>query len=116
MLEAEKPREGKEGIRVEALIFGFCLFTCDVNIFLLLSYKTYKKTLLAVCFSLLSLALTWITVHFWKLLLISSGKDTALLGFRHSPVVPILLGLLALAALAGLVLSLVQLAKSKKPE
>ena len=116
MLEAEKPGKGKEGIRVEAMIFGFCLISSDINIFLLLSYKTYKKTLLAVCFSLLSLALTWITVHFWKLLLISSGKDTALLGFRHSPVVPILLGLLALAALVGLALSLVQLAKSKKAE
>ena len=98
---------------MEAMIFGFCLLTCDVNIFLLLSYK---KSLLAVCFSLLSLALTWITVHFWKLLLISSGKDTALLGFHHSPLVPILLGLLALAALVGLALSLVQLAKSKKAE
>ena len=99
---------------MEAMIFGFCLISSDINIFLLLSYKTHKKTLLAVLFSLLSLALTWVTVHFWKLLLISSGKDTALLGFRHSPVVPILLGLLALAALAGLVLSLAQLAKNKK--
>ena len=116
MLEAEKPGKEKEGSSVEAMIFGFCLLTCDINIFLLLSYKTYKKTLLAVCFSLLSLALTWITVHFWKLLLISSGKDTALLGFRHSPLVPILLGLLALAALVGLARSLVQLAKSKKAE
>ena len=62
---------------MEAMIFGFCLISSDINIFLLLSYKTYKKTLLAVCFSLLSLALTWVTVHFWKLLLISSGKDTA---------------------------------------
>ena len=116
MLEAEKPGKGKEGSGVEAMIFGFCLISSDINIFLLLSYKTYKKTLLAVCFSLLSLALTWITVHFWKLLLISSGKDTALLGFHHSPLVPILLGLLALAALVGLALSLVQLAKSKKAE
>ena len=66
MLEAEKPREGKEGIRVEALIFGFCLFTCDVNIFLLLSYK---KSALAAGFSLLSLVLTWVTLHFWKKLL-----------------------------------------------
>ena len=93
---------------MEAMIFGFCLLTCDVNIFLLLSYK---RSLLAVCFSLLSLALTWITVHFWLQLLVASGRDTALLGLRHSPVVPILLALLALAALIGLVLSLVQLVK-----
>ena len=116
MLEAEKPLPEKGETRMEAMIFGFCLLTCDINIFLLLSYKTYKKTLLAVLFSLLSLALTWVTVHFWKLLLLASGRDTALLGFRHSPLVPILLGLLALAALAGLVLSLARLAKSKKPE
>ena len=96
---------------MEAMIFGFCLLTCDVNIFLLLSYK---KSLLAVCFSLLSLALTWITVHFWRLLLIASGRDTALLGFRHSPVVPILLALLALAALVGLVLSVAQWVKNRE--
>ena len=47
---------------MEAMIFGFCLVTSDINIFLLLSYKTYKKSLLAAAFSLLSLVLTGITV------------------------------------------------------
>ncbi len=96
---------------MEALIFGFCLVTSDVNIFLLLSYK---KSLLAAAFSLLSLALTWITAFFFRRLLLSSGKDAALLGFRQQPVIPILLGLLALAALIGLVLALVQWVKNKK--
>ena len=93
---------------MEAMIFGFCLVTCDVNIFLLLSYK---KSLLAVAFSLLSLALTGVTAYFFRRLLLSSGKDAALLGFPHSPVIPVLLCLLALAALVGLVLALVQLVK-----
>ena len=95
---------------MEAMIFGFCLITCDVNIFLLLSYK---KSLLAVAFSVLSLFLTWITAHFFRLLLISSGKDAALLGFRQYPAVPILLAILALAALIGLALSAVQWRKKK---
>lgn len=93
---------------MEAMIFGFCLVTCDVNIFLLLSYK---KSLLAASFSVLSLALTWVTAHFFRRLLLASGKDAALLGFRQYPAVPILLCLLALAALVGLVLALVQLVK-----
>jgi hypothetical protein len=116
MLEGENPPFSEGGTRMEAIVFGFCLLTCDINIFLLLSYKTLKKTLLAVCFSLLSLVLAWITTHFWLKLLAASGRDAALLGFHHSPPVPILLGLLALAALVGLVLSVVQLAKSKKAE
>ena len=93
------------------MIFGFCLVTCDVNIFLLLSYK---KSLLAVAFSLLSLALTGVTVYFFRRLLISSGKDAALLGFRQYPAVPIILCLLALAALVGLVLAVRQLVKKDK--
>ena len=96
---------------MEAMIFGFCLITCDVNIFLLLSYK---KSLLAVAFSLLSLALTGVTVYFFRRLLLSSGKDTALLGFPQYPVVPVILCLLALAALAGLVLAVRQLVKKDK--
>ena len=96
---------------MEAMIFGFCLVTCDINIFLLLSYKTHKKSLLAAAFSLLSLVLTWVTAHFFRQLLISSGKDPALLGFRQNPAVPVLLAVLALLALIGLVLALVQLAK-----
>ena len=99
---------------MEAMIFGFCLVTSDINIFLLLSYKTYKKSLLAAAFSLLSLALTGVTAYFFRRLLLSSGKDAALLGFHQSPAVPILLGLLALAALVGLVMALVQLVKLKR--
>ncbi len=95
---------------MEAMIFGFCLFTCDVNIFLLLSYK---KSALAAGFSLLSLALTWVTLHFWKKLLLAGGKDAALLGFRQYPGILIVVGLLALAALVGLVLSAVQWRKKK---
>ena len=93
---------------MEAMIFGLCLLTSDVNIFLLLSYH---KSLLALAFSVLSLALAGVTAHFFRQLLLSSGKDAALLGFPQAPVVPILLCLLTLAALAGLVLALVQLVK-----
>ena len=93
---------------MEAMIFGLCLITSDINIFLLLSNR---KSLLAIAFSVLSLALTVVTAHFFRQLLLSSGKDAALLGFPHSPVIPVLLCLLALAALAGLVLAVVQLVK-----
>lgn len=93
---------------MEAMIFGLCLLTSDINIFLLLSNR---KSLLALAFSVLSLALTGVTVHFFRQLLISSGKDAARLDFPQAPAVPILLALLALAALAGLVLAVVQLLK-----
>ena len=96
---------------MEAMIFGFCLVTCDVNIFLLLSNH---KSLLALAFSVLSLALTGVTAYFFRQLLLSSGKDAALLGFHQYPAVPILLCLLALAALAGLVLAVLQLVKKDK--
>ena len=96
---------------MEAMIFGLCLFTCDVNVFLLLSYK---KSLFAALSGLLSLALTGVTAYFFRQLLLSSGKDAALLGFRQYPAVPILLGLLALAALVGLVLAVAQLFRGRK--
>ena len=93
---------------MEAMIFGLCLITSDINIILLLSNR---KSLLAVAFSLLSLALTGVTAYFFRRLLLSSGKDAALLGFHQYPAVPILLCLLTLAALAGLVLAIIQLVK-----
>ena len=96
---------------MEAMIFGLCLLTSDVNVFLLLSNK---KSGLAAGFSLLSLVLTGVTVYFWRQLLLASGRDTALLGLRHSPAVPVLLGLLALAALVGLVLALRQWFQARK--
>ena len=93
---------------MEAMIFGFCLLTSDVNIFLLLSYK---RAGLALGFGLLSLALTVVTAVFWRKLLLASGRDTALLGLHHSPVVPILIALLALAAIVGIVMAVVQMVK-----
>ncbi len=98
---------------MEAMIFGFCLLTSDVNAFLLLSNK---KSGFALGFSLLSLALTGVTVYFWRRLLIASGRDPALLGLRHSPAVPVILGLLALAALLGLILAVRQLILGRKRE
>ncbi len=96
---------------MEAMIFGFCLLTSDVNIFLLLSYK---KSGFALGFGLLSLALTAVTAFFWRKLLLASGRDAALLGFHHSPLVPILIALLALAALAGIVMALRQMVKKER--
>ena len=96
---------------MEAMIFGFCLLTSDVNIFLLLSYK---RAGLALGFGLLSLALTVVTSVFWRKLLLASGRDTALLGLHHSPAVPILIALLALVAVIGTVLAVVQLIKKAR--
>ncbi len=96
---------------MEAMIFGLCLFTSDVIVFLLLSYR---KPGLAIGFGLLSLVLTGVTALFWRRMLLSSGKSAELLGFHQYPAVLILLGILALAALAGIVLALVQMVKQRR--
>ena len=93
---------------MEAMIFGLCLFTSDMIVYLLLSYK---KPGLALGFGLLSLVLTGVVLYFWRNMLLAGGKSVELLGFRQYPAVPVLLGILALAALAGMVLALLQWAK-----
>lgn len=94
---------------MEAMIFGFCLFTSDMIVYLLL--LSYKKPGPALGFGLLSLVLTGVVLYFWRNMLLASGKSVELLGFRQYPAVPILLGILALAALVGMVLALLQWAK-----
>jgi hypothetical protein len=96
---------------MEAMIFGLCLLTSDIIVFLLLSYR---KPALTLGFGLLSLVLTGVTAFFWRQMLLAGGKDTALLGFRQYPAVLILLALLALAALAGMVLAAVQMVKKDR--
>ena len=97
---------------MEAMLFGFCLFTSDMIAILLLVQKRSK---LSLPFGVLSLVLTGVTLAFWRRLLIQSGKDAALLGFHAYPAVLIIVGILALAALVCLVLALIRLFLRKDP-
>lgn len=93
---------------MEAFLFGLCLLTADVIIYLFLSYK---KGGFALGFGVFSLLLAALTGYFLRQYLLGRGEDAALLGLRVRPVPPILLALLALAALVGTVRAVVLLAK-----
>ena len=93
---------------MEAFLFGLCLLTADIIIYLFLSYK---KGGFALGFGIFSLLLAALTGFFLRQHLLGRGEDAALLGFRVHPVPPILLAVLALAALAGTVRAIVMLAK-----
>ncbi len=88
---------------MEALLFGLCLFSSDLIALLLLVQKRPK---LSLPFGVLSLALTGVTLYFWRNMLLQNGKSAALLGLRDYPAVPVVVGLLALAALVFLLLGL----------
>ena len=95
---------------MEAFLFGLCLLTADIIVFLLLSYK---KGGFALGFGVFSLLLAAVTAYYLRQYLLGRGEDAALLGFRLRPVPVILLGLLALAALVGTVRAIVLLAKGR---
>ena len=96
---------------MEALVFGLCLVSSDLIALLLLVQKRGK---LSLPFSVLSLVLTGVVVYFWRNMLLQNGKDPALLGFHAYPAVPIILGLLALLALACLLAAAAQLLFGRK--
>ena len=93
---------------MEAFLFGLCLLTADIIIFLFLSYK---KGGFALGFGVFSLLLAAVTAFYLRQYLLGRGEDAALLGLHVRPLPPILLGLLALAALVGTVRAIVLLAK-----
>ena len=93
---------------MEALVFGLCLFTSDlIAVFLVIQ----KRAKFSLVFEALSLVLTWVVLHFWRNMLIQSGKSTELLGFHAYPSALVIIGVLALTALVCLIAALVQLLK-----
>jgi len=73
-----------------------------------------KKLIWSFVSSIIAMALTCVTGYNWKLMLISSGKNTTLLGFKHYPAALIILALLLLAALILLILSIFRIAMQNK--
>ena len=74
----------------------------------------FKKPLLCMVGNAAAMALTCLTGHSWKLMLIGSGKDTTLLGFSRYPAAPVILTILLLTALAMIIASVVGIAKRNK--
>jgi hypothetical protein len=98
---------------MEAFLFGLCLLTADIIVFLLLSYR---KGGFALGFGVFSLLLAAVTAYYLRQYRLGLGEDAAFFGFRAHPVPVILLGLLTLAALVGAVLGAVILVKGKRRE
>ncbi len=74
----------------------------------------YKKPFLSFVSNIISMALTCWTGYSWKLMLINSGKDTALLGFNRYPAALIILVILLLTAFILLIVSIIWIAKQNK--
>lgn len=74
----------------------------------------YRKTFWSIVGSIVVMALTCLTGHSWKLMLIGSGKDPTLLGFNRYPAAPVILAILLLTALAVIIASVVGIAKQNK--
>lgn len=65
-----------------------------------------KKPVWCFAGSIAVMVLTCLTGYRWKIMLINSGKDTALLGFHRYPAVPVILGILLAAACILLIVSI----------
>lgn len=74
----------------------------------------YKKPFLGFASSIVTMALTCWTGYSWKLMLINSGKDTALLGFNRYPAAVIILAILLLTAFILLIVSIIWIARQNK--
>ena len=73
-----------------------------------------KKPLWALLCSIGTMVLTYFTAYTWKYLLIVSGKDTTLLGFHRYPTALVLLVVLTVFAIAGMIISIIWMARRKK--
>lgn len=88
---------------MEAIILGVFSLTA---LMLALICLTDKKYVAAVILSFIALIMTVLSAYNWRLALIDSGKNPALLGFARYPFVPILLMLLLIGSLVAFVLGL----------
>ena len=74
----------------------------------------YKKPFWSFSGNIIAMALTCWTGYRWKLMLISGGKDTTLLGFNHYPAALIILAILWLTAFILLIVSITWIARQNK--
>lgn len=96
---------------IEAVIFG--LFSLTALTFAVICLAD-KKHAAAVILSFISLLMTVLSAYNWRLALIDSGKNPALLGFYRYPLVPVILLLLCVGSILCLILSIVFIIKHKK--
>lgn len=61
-----------------------------------------------------TMVLTYLTGCYWREMLISSGKDTTLLGFHRYPASVVILAALMITALVILIVSIIWLVKRNK--
>lgn len=73
-----------------------------------------KKLVLSFLCSVGTLVLTYMTALSWRMLLLSSGKDTAFLGFHRYPAALLLLSTMLLAAFAVTIVSLVWMIRQNR--
>ena len=73
-----------------------------------------KKPFPGLLSSIITMLLTIWTGHCWKATLMASGKDTALLGFARYPAAPVILCILAFLAAAGILVSILWMARKSK--
>lgn len=85
---------------ISLIISGFCLY--------------HKKPFRGLLSSIITTLLILWTGYCWRLMLISSGKDTALLGFARYPAAPIILCIVAFLAAAGVIISVVRIAQKHR--
>jgi hypothetical protein len=93
-----------------AMTFGLAGLTADVLALLLLRLKKPGFALVA---GIVALAVTPLTLRFWRQALIQSGKSTALLGFAQYPAAGVLLGAVVLAAVILILVSISGLRKRR---
>ena len=73
----------------------------------------YQKPFFGFLCSCAAMVLTCQTGYGWKQMLINSGKDTALLGFRRYPPVVMIMGLLFVLAAAGMIVHGIAMARKR---
>jgi len=74
----------------------------------------YRKPFWSFVSNITAMALTCWTGYSWKLMLMNSGKDTALLGFNRYPAALIILSILLITAFVLLIVSIIWMARKNK--
>ena len=73
-----------------------------------------KKPVFGIGCGAAAIMLTCLTGHFWKEMLIESGKDTALLGWSRYPAAPMILAILLLTAVIVIILNSIRMIRQNK--
>ena len=96
---------------METMALGFFAL-----VFLIISIccMYYKKPIGGIVCSVATMALTYLTGHSWKEMLIGSGKNTTLLGFNRYPAALIILAMLFSAAFILMIVSIIGIVRQNK--